>query len=257
MLFEKRNLAGAACLHALNEAEALSMREFGLRNPIAIIPNGVILPQSDESTTGAATWEVPGVVRRKVLLFLGRIHPKKGIATLLQAWHQVRIASRDSGWKLAIAGWDQVGHEEDLKQLAGKLGIAEDVYFIGPQFQKMKEVAFARAAAFVLPSYSEGMPVAVLEAWASRLPVLMTQECNLSEGFEANAAIKIEASAEGVASGLRELFRMSDGERIQMGLRGRALVEERFTWPSVAEKMLRLYKWVAGRGDRPEFVING
>jgi poly(glycerol-phosphate) alpha-glucosyltransferase len=123
-----------------------------------------------------------------------------------------------------------------------------DVVFWGPAFGEEKEALLRSGAAFVLPSFSEGLPMSVLEAWAYGLPVVMTPECNLPEGFASGSALEIRNSEMGNAKweGLRVLLDMSDSDRIEMGRRGWLLVEERFTWPKVAAQMRKLYKELLG-----------
>ena len=95
----------------------------------------------------------------------------------------------------------------------------------------------------------------MLEAWSHGLPVLMTEACNLPEGFAAGAALPIGADRAGIAAGLRRLFALSDAERRAMGARGRALVRARFTWASVGERMTSVYDWVLGGGPPPPCVL--
>jgi poly(glycerol-phosphate) alpha-glucosyltransferase len=96
--------------------------------------------------------------------------------------------------------------------------------------------------------------MAVLEAWAHAKPVLMTAECNLPEGFEANAALRIGTTPEEIATGLKLLREMSDNERSQMGKHGRALVATRFSWPRIGEQVRDVYEWALGGGAVPESV---
>jgi poly(glycerol-phosphate) alpha-glucosyltransferase len=252
-LYENRHLRGAACLHALCEAEAAAIRAHGLHNPVCVIPNGVDLPGS---TTGPRPgWEGDRVLGRHVLLYLGRLHPKKNLISLLEAWAAAqRSASGGREWRLVVAGWDQGGYEERLRWAATELEVEESVHFAGPQFGEEKHATLCRADAFILPSLSEGLPVAVLEAWAYGLPVVMTPECNLTEGFQASAAIRIGTDAESLARGLAELFEMGESQLREMGKRGRRLVEERFSWPKIARQMKEVYEWVLGGGPRPECV---
>ena len=279
--FENAVLRDADCLHALCESEADAMRSYGLRQRIEVVPNGVHLPElltteDTESTEG-----------KKRLLFLGRIHPKKGLLGALRAWAELRnspSAIRDSAeWQFVIAGWDQGGHEAELKALCADLGLkiamgfshgvtgstkgqnlklksyklktpppeAEDadVLFFGSAFGEEKDALLRSADAFILPSFSEGLPMSVLEAWSYGLPVVMTPECNLPEGFAKQAALEIrsgEGSFQGsdfsFQHGLRALLEMTDSESSDMGMRGRRLVEAKFTWQKVAAQMRALYE---------------
>jgi glycosyltransferase involved in cell wall biosynthesis len=245
-LYENQHLRGAACLRALSEAEAQSIRSYGLRNPICVIPNGVDWPDLSESN-GKTQSE-----SRKTLLYLGRLHPKKNISNLIHAWNETFNSQPGSGerWVLAIAGWDQGGYESELKHIAA----GTSVVFLGPQFGVDKSEYYRACDAFILPSLSEGLPMTVLEAWAHAKPVLMTPACNLPEGFEANAALRIGTTPEEIAAGLKVLREMSDNDRSQMGNRGRALVAIRFSWPRIGEQMRGVYDWVLGAGAPPQTI---
>ena len=94
----------------------------------------------------------------------------------------------------------------------------------------------------------------VLEAWSHAKPVLMTPECNLPEGFEAGAAQRIEPEEESIVEGLTDFLAMDDAEREGMGARGRMLAARRFSWPAIAAEMAGVYRWVAGRGPKPDCV---
>ena len=178
-----------------------------------------------------------------------------GLENLLRAWKDAQSIAAAREWILVIAGWDRGGHARRLQRLAAELGIARSLRFVGPQFDDHKAASLACADAFVLPSLSEGLPVAVLEAWSYGLPVLMTEACNLPEGFVAGAALPIGTDPAGIAAGLRRLFALSDAERRGMGARGRALVRARFAWASVGEQMAAVYRWVLGGGSPPSCVL--
>jgi poly(glycerol-phosphate) alpha-glucosyltransferase len=253
-LYENRHLRGAACLHALNDAEAEAFRAYGLRNPVCVIPNGVEIPAGRPPVPAPWKGKLPKDVR--VLFYIGRLHPKKGLETLLRAWSTVRRDAKGSGWHLVIAGWDQGGHEQELRALASTEGLNESIHFIGPQFGELKAACFQAAAAFILPSVSEGLPMTVLEAWAYGLPVLMTRQCNLPSGFEAGAALPIEPEAESIAEKLQLLFQMSDADRRVIGERGLALVKERHQWSAVAAQMIAVYEWALGGGPAPGCLVN-
>jgi len=251
-LFERRNLSGAACLHALAEGELTALRAMGLDAPVALIPNGVDLPAPHPRP--ARPFCLDGDARR-ILLFLGRIHPKKGIAEALRAWALVLQGSpalrRD--WVFVITGWDDGGHVERLLRLSTELGIDASVRFTGPIFGAEKSALFQAANAFILPSHSEGLPMAVLEAWSHGCPVLMTQACNLPEGFAAGAAVEITTDPAAMAPVLAAS--LADQDLSRLGAAGRSLVAERFSWDRVGRDLADVYTWLAGNGPRPDCVV--
>lgn len=252
LLFERRHLEGAACLHAGNQAEATAIRNFGLNNPICVIPNGVEI----NDATGQLMeppWEDEFVDGRSVLLYLGRLHQKKGLPTFLRAWQN--SISKDSNWVLLLAGWDQASHRGELEKLVDQLGLSKSVQFLGPLFGSRREAAYHHADAFVLPSLSEGQPLAVLEAWSHALPVLMTGECNLVEGFDAGAAIRMDPTIESESQALEALFSLSDIALREMGGRGRNLVTRDFSWSQSASEMFAVYQWLLGNGPMPLSVM--
>ena len=258
LLFENQHLRGAACFRALCEPEAQSIRSYGMRNPICVIPNGVDLPtRFQDSGFGVQDSELMRFAGgRKVLLYLGRLHPKKNLANLIRAWKQALNSGRSSreGWAVAIAGWDQAGYERELKKLTSDYGLSASIRFLGPLFGQNKDAAFHACDAFVLPSLSEGLPMTVLEAWAHAKPVLITPECNLPEGFVAGAALQIGTEPEEIVTGLKQLSEMSDGDRRAMGDRGRTLVATKFSWPRIGEQMRSVYDWMLGGGPTPQTV---
>jgi poly(glycerol-phosphate) alpha-glucosyltransferase len=135
------------------------------------------------------------------------------------------------------------------------LKINDSVQFIGGQFGKDKETCFIDADAFILSSFSEGLPMSVLEAWSYKLPVVMTPFCNLPEGFEKKAAIQIEPDVDSVATGIQTLMNMTENELKIMGENGFKLVQEKFTWEKIAASTLQLYGWATGKNEKPDFVL--
>jgi len=245
-LYENQHLRGASCLRALSEAEARSIRAYGLRNPICVIPNGIDLPDLRESDPKTQS------ENRKTLLYLGRLHRKKNLANLIRAWNKTfNSQGRNSdSWVLAIAGWDQGGYESELKGIAD----GDSVVFLGPQFGAEKSECYRTCDAFILPSLSEGLPTTVLEAWSYAKPVLMTAECNLPEGFSAKAAVRIGSGSDEIAAGLKHLVEMSDDDRAAMGARGRNLIATKFCWPRIGEQVRTICEWVLGSGAPPETI---
>jgi glycosyltransferase involved in cell wall biosynthesis len=241
-------------LHALTLAEARSIRDYGLKNPIVVIPNGVNLPQGGVSP---APWTPSDSSRDRVLLFLSRIHPKKGMDLLLEAWPEYSRSGAGRRWRLVIAGWDEIGHEPELRAMASARGINDSVEFVGPLFGPRKDAALSAADAFILPSRSEGLPMAVLEAWAHAKPVLITRACNLPEGVSAGAAIEMEPTALSVAAGLDRLAAMGDSALAAMGIAGQRLAADRFSWGRIAADMSRVYRAVGARTALPADLLYG
>lgn len=256
-LYEYRHLRDAACLHATSLAELATFRAFGLRNPICVIPNGVDLPPDSAPTAPTAPWRDAVPRDQRVLLYLSRLHPKKGLVNLLRAWETVQkqIPQSAREWTLVVAGWDQGSHRAELEREVEALGIRSSVVFPGPLYGADKTAAYQHADAFVLPSLSEGLPLVVLEAWSHRLPVLLTTACNLPEGAAAGAALESGPAPGALALNLARLLNASTTERTLMGERGRALVENHFTWTSAAARLAQVYRWVKGDAERPDFVF--
>jgi poly(glycerol-phosphate) alpha-glucosyltransferase len=251
-VFENRNLRSAACVHALNAAEEESIRDYGYGGPVCVIPNGVTIPAAGEAA-GEMPWWMKKAPEKKTLLYVGRLHPKKGLPNLLEAWSRLDGELRE-GWLLVIAGWDDKGHQGALRRMATGLGIDGTVTFSGPVFGEEKRAAFGHCDGFILPSLSEGLPMVLLEAWAYGKPVMMTPQCNLPEGYEAGAAMRIEPEGESIREGLTRFLGMGDRERGEMGAKGRELAASRFSWKVVAGELADVYRWVAGQGPRPGTV---
>jgi poly(glycerol-phosphate) alpha-glucosyltransferase len=226
-LVELAHMNGSAAVHALNVAEAEAIRECGVTAPIAIIPNGV--DPAPERSFLAPNW-----MDRPTLLFLGRLHPKKGISELIDAWAEAYLSLPN--WQLAIAGWDD-GPNEFRKKAAAS---GAPIIFPGPLFDDEKLSALDNCAAFVLPSHSEGLPMAVLEAWAHKKAVFMTQACNLPEGFTCSAAIRITTDPREIAETLKET--LDDAPRLaKAGRAGHRLVEQTYSWDIIAQRFRDLY----------------
>ena len=255
-LFQKRILGQAACVHALTVFEAEAIRAYGLKMPICVIPNAVDLPADNSESHEAPPWAGQVEAGKKVLLFLSRLHPIKGLVPLLQGLHLLRQQQPAlvNDWVLALAGFEEFNHRQELEQMVTQLGLQKQVLFLGPVFGAVKQAALEQAEAYVLPSLSEGMPIAILEAWSHCLPVLCTTTCHLPEGPEQGAAIAVAPTAAALADGLAKMLSRTAAERKSMGQRGRALVEQRFLWKHVANGWDSVYRWIIEGSERPRQV---
>ena len=254
--YERRCLQRAATLQAICSAEAQALRGLGLSAPIALIPNGVALPDPSSAARNALPppcWVGAIPPGEAVLLFLGRFHHKKGLDPLLQAWQAVAAEATRAGWWLALVGYGDGGQlEQQLRANPVPRALA-----CGPVFGAAKQAVLESSSAFVLPSHSEGLPMAALEAMAHQLPCLLSSACNLPEAFASGAALQAEPDPVALAASLRQLFALSPVDRAAMGAAGQALVRERFSWPVVAQRTLELYRWILGGGAPPGFVELG
>lgn len=242
-LYEDRHLRRADCLHALCEAEAMTIRNLGYLNPICVIPNGVTIPSN--AADGIPPWHQFVKADANVMLFLGRLHPKKNILALIDAWP---AEASSNNWHLVIAGWHQGDYRKTLEDKIRRRSLSECIHVVGPLFGQEKHAALRHARAFVLPSLSEGLPMAVLEAWSYGLPVLMTDACNLPEGFEAGAAMRMALHPHEMPRDLAAFLALDRTRLAAMGGNGLRLVESRFNWPGVAAQMRAVYTWLVAGG---------
>jgi poly(glycerol-phosphate) alpha-glucosyltransferase len=228
----------AAALQALTETEAAQFRRYGLTAPTVVVPNGVDLARFNRRAPRLADQLglAPGTA---TLLFMSRLHPKKGLDILLRAF--ALIAAASPRLALVIAGNDAgSGYAETLARLAGTLGIAERCRFTGEVRGEAKLDMLAGADAFVLPSRSEGLPVAAIEAMAAALPVILTPGCNLPEVAAAKAGLIVEPEPEMLARAIGDLFADPEAGRL-MGSNGRRLVAGKFTWTRIAAETIEIY----------------
>jgi glycosyltransferase involved in cell wall biosynthesis len=254
MAYERVNLHKAACFQALSEAEACDFRDYGITNPIAVIPNGVSelwLESCGDGPRFCQQYNIPAGSR--ILLFLSRITPKKGLPLLLGAIDSIRISF--SGWLLLIAGADEFGHLHEIRSLVKKLKLQDTVRFIAPLYDQEKRDAFAAADAFVLPSYSEGAPMVILESLATGLPVLTTQATPWKSLAVQKCGWWVEASTDGLAQALKSILGLSREELKAMGQRGRELARSQYLWKTQGQKCLDLYGWLLRQRAKPDFVI--
>jgi glycosyltransferase involved in cell wall biosynthesis len=235
LLFEDRNFRAARLWRALTGKEADQIRAHGVTAPVEVIPNGVACPPAPGPEERFLTETRFPKQRPRRAVFLSRLHPKKGVDLLLEAWAALPTETRD--WELALFGPDENGHQEELESLRDRLGLNGSCRFLGPVGGPAKHAAFRSGDLFVLPSRSEGFPMAVLEASAHGLPVVMTDECNFPPLTQAGGAWECRPDTASVRAALAQALRASDEERHQRGAAGLALVTRGYTWEQVARRM--------------------
>jgi glycosyltransferase involved in cell wall biosynthesis len=243
-LWERHNLNSAAVLHATSDQEARNLLELGLRARIAVIPIGVDI-QSDPQPARNV-----GVERRA--LFLSRIHPKKGLLNLIEAWRQVR----PRGWRLLIAGPDESNHLSNVQEAVRHAGLTHMVTFVAPVYGPQKQDLLNSADLFILPTFSENFGIVVPEALASAVPVITTKGAPWGCLETHGCGWWVDIGVPPLARALSEATQCSDSELRQMGLRGRQFVSREYSWARIAAEVAALYRWSLGGGPKPDCIVN-
>lgn len=252
-LFERINLQSAKLFHATSEAEAASIRALGLRQPIAIVPNGIDIPDLGCRPNRSLLEErFPELRGRRWLLFMSRIHPKKGIEELIQAWQSIHKQFVD--WQLILAGPDLDGYEMTLRQMVADGGLGECVTFTGMLTGDDKFCALGNADLFVLPTHSENFGIAVAEALAHGCPVITTKAAPWQDLQTHNCGWWIDDDVNVLSVTLVEAIQLMEQERRVIGNRGRQLMEKKYSWDNVAEQMTNAYLWCRGVNEKPAYV---
>jgi glycosyltransferase involved in cell wall biosynthesis len=269
-LFEDANIKHVRWWRAVSSKEAEQIRAVvGSRAVVHVIPNGIDIDEVDaldahEGDRRQGTGDPPslgyGVTsgrqesgtsdslpltrysawaerkRPKRLLFLSRIHAKKGLDLLVPAWGKLTREFPD--WELLIVGPDEGGYQATVEKMIADCGCG-DACWIHPAVSGAEKHALLRTAdLFVLPSYSEGFPMAVLEAAAHRISVVQTDECNFPELTAAGGAWECRPERDAVEAALREALTAEDAERAERGLKGRELVEKSYSWDQIANEVI-------------------
>lgn len=242
-LYQRAALRGAAALHVTSGQEALWARELGFRNRIVEVPLGTVSPR-----------EVPDFAERaQVVLFVGRIYPVKGLDLLVRAWARLRQTGAAEGWHVVCVGPNQAGHMGELERLAQRVGVATqraplacfaeaDVTFTGPLYGADKEAAYRLARLLVLPSYTENFGGVVPDALAFGVPVLASAATPWGAMREAGCGDTFALDERALAEALARFFALPAADQVEMGARGRALAQTRYSWPAIAQALAEAYQ---------------
>jgi glycosyltransferase involved in cell wall biosynthesis len=227
--------------HATADSERDDIRRLGFAQPVAVLPNGIDIPERIYLRSGTA----------RTLLFVGRIHPKKGLPFLIKAWSTLERQYPD--WLLDVVGRDELGHERQLQRQADELGCRR-IRFHGPLYGEALVRAYQEADLYVLPTHSENFGMTVAEALANGTPVITTKGAPW-EGLEKNGCgWWIDIGEEPLTEALRHAMNLSREKLCDMGSMGRAWMSSDYAWAVIAKKMIIYYKWLNGRGSMPSFV---
>jgi glycosyltransferase involved in cell wall biosynthesis len=252
-LYEHKNLKSATLFHATSAAEVKSIRSLGFTQPIALVPNGVHLPDLDQiADREILTQLFPELTGKRWLLYLSRIHPKKGLDTLLHAWQ--RLASRFPEWHLIIAGSDIVGYQTQLTALTHQLNLQQKVTFTGMLSGAHKASALGNSDLFVLPTHSENFGIAIAEALAYAMPVITTKEAPWQDLENHQCGWWIDDNPSELTRALVEGMELSSEQRKVMGLKGHELVKNKYSWEPIGQQMAAVYRWVLNNNAPPDCI---
>lgn len=245
-LYQRQDLEYATVLFATAEQEALDLRRLGLRQPIAVIPNGIETEREISSFTRGRMSRAPG---KKKALYLGRIHPVKNLLNLIDAW----AALNSPCWHLQLAGPDEDGHLIEVLGRIEALGLRDRVQYLGSIADQDKRSLYESVDLFILPSFSENFGIVVAEALSHGLPVIATRGTPWRGLERHSCGWWVDPTVDGLLGALRDASAKEPAQLHQMGLYGRAYARE-FDWACIARNTLDVYRWVLGQGGRPDCV---
>ena len=241
---QSRVLSKADLLHATSEEEYEEIRNLGFQAPIMIVPNGIDIPEITDPC-------VPAETDTRTLLFLSRIHPKKGIDRLLHAW--AALQSRHHDWRLVIVGRGDTAHVEEVTSLASSLHL-ERVDFPGPLYGAEKTRAYLAADLFVLPTHSENFGMVVAEALAHGTPAVVSQGAPWAGLETEGCGWWVEHDVPTLTAALDAAMSLPAKQLAEMGAKGRAWMARDFGWESIARRMEAGYRWLIEGGVPPAWV---
>lgn len=231
-LYQMKDLQRSACIYTTAEMEAQHVKELGVKAPCVVIPNGI------ETDGYPCRTSIEGV--EKQVLFLSRIHVKKGIELLIDAWK--RLLNDFPDWKLVIVGNGEPAYVDSLRQRVSDASKEDCISIQEPVFGSDKVQLYQSSSLFVLPSFSENFGMVIAEAMSCGVPVITTKNCPWEVLNETKTGWCIDLSVDELEKSLREAMGMDERALYEKGQRCSRLIFERFNYRSVAEKILNVYK---------------
>lgn len=240
-IIDKKYLSNSSAIVVSSPRETKNLRSLGIDTPTIYIPNGVSI--SDKIFGYPDEWLNLFGERKKILLFIGRFHPKKGIEEIIRALCEIKRSESNllEEWRFMVYGWGRRNYSNYIKLIVKKNNLDKIVFINKPVFGDNKLQILQHANAFILPSKSEGFPIAVLEAWASKLPTLISKECNLGFAYKEGSALPIGITVEEITKDLKSFFKLNENYVKAIGIKGLNMVKSDFNWDSISDKYIELY----------------
>jgi glycosyltransferase involved in cell wall biosynthesis len=239
-LLEKPALTKASYMQMLASTEAEGIESLALKTPLVIVPNGIHREDFTSFPSSEIFYrEFPETRNKTLIIFLGRIDPKKGLDLLAPAFAQAHAKFPET--HLIVAGPDNTGFLSTAESYFMEAGCKNAVTFTGMLTGTLKYASLAAANIYVAPSYSEGFSMSVLEGMAAGLPCVITTGCNFPEAGMANAASIVDINVDQIANALLQLLQEPILAK-EMGDRARQFILDNYTWDSIATKMLSIYQ---------------
>jgi len=252
-LYEKANIKRSHCIVACSGKEALSLKKMFPKKPISIIPNGVHEEMINEKINDIEIfnykkkYSIP--IDKKVLLFLSRIHPWKGLILLINTIVKIQNEFRKNNWIFLIVGSNEQNHLNDINSIINKNKINDIVYVIGPQYARNKIITYELSNCYILPSKGENFGITVIEALSRSKPVITTTKTPWSDLIKFNCGWWIERNSFEFERILLELLVSNNDQLKKMGENGKKLVLKKYTWSKVTLQFEKLYSWVCNNND--------
>ncbi len=243
-LYQCNDVQKSVCVFTTAKMEADHISNLGITTSRAVIPNGI--------ETDSYPCKTSIDVVKKQLLFLSRVHVKKGIEILFDAWK--RIHSEFAEWLLLVVGNGEAEYIQSLENKVECLGLKDSIKILPPAFGNDKIRLYQESALFCLPSFSENFGMVIAEAMSCGTPVITTTNCPWDILNETNTGWCVDLSVDNLEYALREALSMNPTELYDMGQKASKLIRDNFDYRSVARKTLCLYEWLLGGGNKPEFV---
>ncbi len=248
-LYQKKALKTACLFHATSFKEADNLSRLNLKLPIVVIPNGVEQPRKNKLKKKIGLENFNLIKKNeKIFLYLGRIHPKKGLMNLLKAWSS--IFRNNNNFKLIIAGYPELNYLDELKKFVNKEGLNKNIIFLGPVEGEDLITLYKNSYIFVLPTFSENFGIVVAEALSYGLPVITTTGTPWEILEDENCGWYIEPNVDDLMKSLKEASNL-DNDNYEIKSKNAINLSKSYNWEKISKSFLDIYLWILGDKCEP------